>query len=76
MTGGKTNQIAGTIDSHFTGALYFPTTNLTFTGSMGMDLQETLIVASTMEFQGNVRIQSLDAESIRSPYVSRVALVC
>jgi hypothetical protein len=71
----KTNQIGGNSESIYEGALYFSTTPLTFLGGSQTVAQKLMIVAATIQFQGNVRFTALDAASGLSPYTLRTALV-
>ena len=75
ISGGKANQITGTSDSFFTGAMYFPTTPVTFIGNTNMKAQKTLIIADTVEFQGNCTFQSLSAADGLAPMTLEAHLV-
>jgi hypothetical protein len=56
VSGGKSNHFTGGTDSWFTGTLYFPTTALSFAGNTELENQEILMIADTIEFQGNSKI--------------------
>ena len=75
ISGGKTNMITGNPDSYFTGALYFPKTPLTITGNAGMKTQKVLIIADTVEFQGNMNITAPTAADGLSQYTMNASLV-
>jgi len=75
VVGGKMNKFAGTDDSYFTGALYFPKQPLTFTGTAGMETQKVLIIADTVEFQGNVQFKAPSAADGLPTYTMNASLV-
>jgi hypothetical protein len=75
ITSKKDNNITGNFDSYFTGAFYFPSTSLTFTGSSGMQVQKMLIIADTMTFMGNVKIEAPTFNEGLSPYTLEANLV-
>jgi hypothetical protein len=75
VSGGKSNQITANSGSYFTGALYFPTTPLTMIGNAELDIQKMLIIADTIEFQGNCTVTAPSAYDGLSPYILKAQLV-
>jgi hypothetical protein len=75
ISGGKANVLTANSGSYFTGALYFPTTKLTLIGSAEMDIQKMLIIADTIEFQGNCTVTAPSAYDGLSPYILKAELV-
>jgi hypothetical protein len=75
ITSGKANQITSNSDSYYTGTLYFPSQTLTYIGSAMLDNQKMLIIADTVEFQGNVKVTALTANDGVSPYIMEASLV-
>jgi len=57
MTAGTGSVINGGSTSYFSGALYFPTTSLSYSGSSGSN-QYTLIVADTLSVTGTANINN------------------
>jgi hypothetical protein len=57
MTNGTGSVINGGSTSSFSGALYFPTTSLSYSGSSGSN-QYTLIVADTIKVAGTASINN------------------
>lgn len=57
---GATTQstINGTASSYFDGAMYFPSTNVTFQGNAGASTQCAMVVADTATFSGNTNLQN------------------
>lgn len=55
ITSGVSSQINGGSNSSFTGAIYFPTTPLTYNGSSGAD-QYTYLVSDTLTVNGTANI--------------------
>ena len=74
VSGGKANLFTASALSRFTGTLYFPTTPLTFIGSTELLVQEMLIIADTIEFQGNCTVTTL-TEGNSSAFTSDAVLV-
>ncbi len=56
VVGGGSNNITGGASSLFDGALYFPTTDLSYSGGTGTDY--TFIVAKTLTFTGGTTVNS------------------
>ena len=56
VVGGGNSNITGGATSLFDGALYFPTTNLSYSGGTGTDY--TFIVAKTLSFTGGTTVNS------------------
>jgi hypothetical protein len=66
--------IAGTSDSIFEGALYFPSTHLQFTGTSTAG-NWTMLVADTITIQGNAEIEADYSLSAASPPTRKMTLV-
>ena len=56
VVGGGSSNITGGATSLFDGALYFPTTSLSYSG--GTDTDYTFIVAKTLSFSGGTTVNS------------------
>jgi len=50
--------INGTAASYFDGAMYFPSTNVSFNGTSGASTQCAMVVAYTATFNGNTNLQN------------------
>ena len=57
MTNGTGSVINGGSNSSFTGALYFPTTDLSYSGTSGAN-QYTLLVSNTLTINGTTNINN------------------
>ena len=58
------NRIAGGVNMHLTGIIYFPNQHVEFTGGSTTDESDILLVASTITFTGNVYLNSDYAQSL------------
>jgi hypothetical protein len=75
ITDNKSNIITANSDSYFTGALYFPSTKLTFIGTSDVKSQKLLMIADTIEFQGNTKVTAMTPSDGVSPYAVEASLV-
>jgi hypothetical protein len=57
-TSSNSNQIAGTNSSTFTGVLYFPTQQLTYTGTSGASTTCTQLIADMITMTGTTGISN------------------
>ena len=58
VTATNLNLFAGTPSTQFTGVLYFPNTDVRFTGDSTVTAQQTMFVARKVEFQGNTTVEA------------------
>jgi hypothetical protein len=75
ITSKQENHFSGNSESYFTGAFYFPSTSVTFTGTSGMQIQKMLIIADSMTFMGNTQIESPSINEGLSPMTLEANLV-
>ncbi len=52
------NIFAGTPQTQFTGVIYFPTTDVQFTGNSSTVAHKTVFAARKVEFQGNTTVEA------------------
>jgi len=58
----KPNRFRGTSSTDFKGVLYFPTTEVSYTGNASSSSRNTMIVADTVELKGTAQLASLGSD--------------